>query len=249
MGDGSWGRRDADQDRELEEGPKGTKGPKRGSGYGGLPVWIGRGVAGCNMGDMGRVHRGWVGRLAIGAVVYVLLGATTTVGVAWICARPAHVNSATPVAVPVARLPPEDWQTWYLFEEKHAFGLRLIWEYRNTDVSRTYLRAGWPCVALQTAEYSGLRPAPARWAWDEGVVLPMWLGWEGWWDRRPVSPLWGGLVTDIGCYALVAGLMLWGPGAVRQWHRGRNGQCLACGYDLKVMEGGVCPECGKAAEV
>jgi len=36
---------------------------------------------------------------------------------------------------------------------------------------------------------------------------------------------------------------------VRRWRRVRRGRCASCGYDLRGLGGGTCPECGGRASV
>lgn len=60
----------------------------------------------------------------------------------------------------------------------------------------------------------------------------------------PYEPIAGGLVVD----ALVWGGMVmsvwWLASSVRRWRRRAAGRCVACGYELVGVVGGVCPECG-----
>lgn len=37
-------------------------------------------------------------------------------------------------------------------------------------------------------------------------------------------------------------------GRLRRWHRNRRGRCVRCGYDLRLLSGERCPECGWAFE-
>ncbi len=60
----------------------------------------------------------------------------------------------------------------------------------------------------------------------------------------PVLPVLPGFVVNVLAYAGVWSLALCAPGAARRWQRVRRGRCGACGYDVKGIAGGVCPECG-----
>ena len=66
----------------------------------------------------------------------------------------------------------------------------------------------------------------------------------------PLRPIWRGLIinTLIGA-ALWFGLLtlgLWGWRSIRGTNRRLQGACVKCGYDLRGVTGGVCPECGTA---
>lgn len=60
----------------------------------------------------------------------------------------------------------------------------------------------------------------------------------------PYGPVWSGIVGNC----LVGAIGIWSfvvlPAAVRRARRRGRGLCVACGYDLAGVGGGVCPECG-----
>jgi len=64
----------------------------------------------------------------------------------------------------------------------------------------------------------------------------------------PTLPVLPGFAVNVLVYAGVWSLTLWTPGAIRAWRRVRRGRCGACGYDVKGIAGGVCPECGSGVE-
>jgi hypothetical protein len=73
----------------------------------------------------------------------------------------------------------------------------------------------------------------------EGEEFHWWFDWQVEWGASGVlivgAPLW---------------LLLVGPGlgwvGLRWWGRGAPAwACARCGYDLRGIKGGVCPECGK----
>ena len=63
----------------------------------------------------------------------------------------------------------------------------------------------------------------------------------------PLRPLWRGQLVWAGCCLLfVLGVrIIW---RLREWLRAAKGCCIACGYDLRLNETGVCPECGTVFE-
>ncbi len=60
----------------------------------------------------------------------------------------------------------------------------------------------------------------------------------------PHGPVWSGIVLNSLVGAVGVWLMAVLPGAVRRARYRRRGRCVACGYDLAGVDGGVCPECG-----
>lgn len=64
----------------------------------------------------------------------------------------------------------------------------------------------------------------------------------------PYGPVWSGIVGN----SLVGAIGIWAlvvlPAAVRLARRRRRGCCVACGYELAGVGGGVCPECGGGSE-
>ena len=72
----------------------------------------------------------------------------------------------------------------------------------------------------------GVRTMPVR-----GV---QWKGTE----QDILFPLW-----PIALVTAVTPLM-WLARAIRSWRRRRGGLCLACGYDMRGLDGRRCPECG-----
>src|SRR5690606_6816679 len=71
-------------------------------------------------------------------------------------------------------------------------------------------------------------------------------GWLRIGERRlPIRPyLPGFIVNTLGCAAPLW-LLLNAAGFVRRWSRRRRNRCVACGYDLRGLgEKATCPECG-----
>ncbi len=81
-----------------------------------------------------------------------------------------------------------------------------------------------------------------------GSMEPSWI-WEpatpvlAWWPRvlwtdpdwLLVVPLW----IPTGLCGVAAGASWW-----RWWRRKQASACVRCGYDLRGLPSGVCPECG-----
>jgi hypothetical protein len=55
---------------------------------------------------------------------------------------------------------------------------------------------------------------------------------------------WPGLLTNTAFFAILWFLLLFIPAAARRALRRRAGRCLTCGYDLRGLQAGPCPECG-----
>lgn len=73
---------------------------------------------------------------------------------------------------------------------------------------------------------------------------------------RTTKVLWGGVLNDLLVVLLLAGLAYSFAGwpawfashpLSRRSRRLARGQCADCGYDLRGLDTGVCPECGHAA--
>lgn len=78
-----------------------------------------------------------------------------------------------------------------------------------------------------------------------GLPMPAQFERRPWATRLPILPMWSGFLLNTLLYGAVAGVVLFGPGAVRRAARRarrRRGQCEACGYDLAGLP--RCPECG-----
>ncbi|MBK7403236.1 MAG: hypothetical protein IPJ41_01045 [Phycisphaerales bacterium] len=76
-------------------------------------------------------------------------------------------------------------------------------------------------------------------------------------DKHTTRVLWGGFAHDLFALAVLAALLYSFAGwkawfTARPWsrtaRRRRRGLCMACGYDLRGIESGVCPECGRPSE-
>lgn len=107
---------------------------------------------------------------------------------------------------------------------------------------------GWPWRAWRGSHSSV--PAPGGYTALSSSLTHVGdpTGMTRWGFVVPYGPVWSGnvgnsLVGAIGIWALVVL-----PAAVRRARRRRRGCCVACGYELAGVGGGVCPECGGGSE-
>lgn len=131
---------------------------------------------------------------------------------------------------------------WAFTSEHHARLLHVLpmtGEWNDAEIS-----------AARSAAFSKSSVPPAVWRRVQG-----WMDIAGG-DTKESRILWWGAGHDLVALALLAALLYSLTGweawlAAKPWSRSarrrRRGLCVACGYDLQGIEGGVCPECGKAA--
>jgi hypothetical protein len=120
---------------------------------------------------------------------------------------------------------------------------RSQWEF---GVGRSAVRVvvGHGAASVATFERPGpdLRMGQVKW-------IMRWVDWEptNYWmptlsggglTWHASLPLWIPMVA-------AAGAGVWG---VWGWRRVRKQHCAKCGYDLRGLSGGVCPECGARVE-
>lgn len=112
-----------------------------------------------------------------------------------------------------------------------SFTLLNAWRAENPRITGNKL---WQGTDLQSATMPD---------WIESLQLSRVLGTA----YLPTSPLLPGVLISWGFWSVVAGSVLACPMAVRHAraaHRRRHGRCTRCGYDLRGLAGGACPECG-----
>jgi len=124
---------------------------------------------------------------------------------------------------------------------------------------------GWPLLALRRidgqangqewGEHAHWEPGWHFDSWRSGIWLVTTTGPMAW-TARPMfacQPVWPGFATDTILYAIAWYLLLFTPLALYRTARHRlrasKGLCLDCAYDFKASPSGVCPECGRSAEV
>jgi hypothetical protein len=107
---------------------------------------------------------------------------------------------------------------------------------------------GWPWRAWRGGD--SMMPAPGGHTVrsESTVTFRDPLGWGRFGYLVPYGPVWSGIVGN----SLVGAVGIWAlvvlPAAVRWARRRGRGLCVACGYDLAGVGGGVCPECGGGNE-
>lgn len=103
---------------------------------------------------------------------------------------------------------------------------------------------GWPMIAL-TYRFSGKGVGTATTGTVKGGIPLPPRNTGAWYDARalPLKPVWDGLLVDAATWGVVWVAVIIGLRSVRGWWRSKQGRCRACGYDLSGAVG-VCPECG-----
>jgi hypothetical protein len=206
------------------------------------------------------------------AILSLVLGAATTVAVAWSF---AIIAAATPVDSPamlLKRAPVggdsrwlDDIRSWAPPGETDwswSAATAVGWERRNyypispkdsiggsghPTLSQVF--TGWPAHALTHEHY--LRPPPlfGPLTYEAKGAVAIELGTRQSGPPRiielPIRPLWPGFFFDMIFYGVVwLGLLFRFTSARRGLWR-RRGRCAACGYDLRRHSAGDrCPECG-----
>jgi hypothetical protein len=192
-------------------------------------------------------------RLSLVALLCLLLGAATTVGVAWRVGRPARMIVAQAdgtIDVPDDAPIPDP-----LLRRIRGLQWDLVGFTAPGGPGRSILSAGWPLLAVRSDEgfLSGrlsARDRPWRFeSWREGVVAPD--SWVCIHRHLPIMPLFPGFAIDTAFYAAAWWMLLFTPLPLYRTARRRlrvsRGMCPSCGYDLKGSPGGACPECGHTA--
>ncbi len=85
-----------------------------------------------------------------------------------------------------------------------------------------------------------------------GAVVNVAVAWIPAWEYTRflslgLRPIVLGFIVNTIVYAAILWLIIPGPFALRRLIRRRRGLCPACGYDLRHVEHGACPECGVTA--
>lgn len=215
-------------------------------------------------------------RVSLLALLCLLLGAATTVGVAWrmewlvhrafsrdrltldyVELRAAEVGWPAPVATDWPP-PGEAWRTSHWGWEQTDASLDL----GDTGYSAGLVRAGLPLLALRRDWYIypdqhqlSVEPVWKRWgwrSWRKGVERETGGGCLPDTENYACWPIFPGFAVDTGVYAVAWWVVMFAPitlyRAGRRRFRVSRGMCGACGYDLRGSNGGVCPECGEGKE-
>ncbi len=185
--------------------------------------------------------------------LYLVLGAVTTVAVAWVCAvqvkqlflgytaiddeDAAWWSRRAPAAY---RDGPADW---VLTRQGIGVQERSLWAPVRIGSARRVtrhrrIRVGWPLHALEGVLWT--TPDPKRSVTAEAILEVTGRG--GARERLPLRPLWPGFLVD----SIAGGAVLWllvnTPRGVRRLGRRLRSRCPGCGYP--VGSSPVCTECG-----
>lgn len=231
-------------------------------------------------------------RLSLLVALCLLLGAATTVAIAWMC-HLFHAKGETVLGLRDSAAGAHGWPKWVTDSRSPPYSIVVVrawgWEEervfagspRSTLVDQAHtLRSGWPLLAFWQGECDPddyhLKPLTEGWAWPGGrrglqyvagfgAQEPDWIGAVNarWYipvrgsNRTltvvclPTALLPLGFAADTAFYAAAWWLLLFMPlplyRAGRRRFRVSRGMCGSCGYDLKGLTGGACPECGLAA--
>jgi len=193
------------------------------------------------MADYTCLVRRWTLRI----LLCLILGAITTVAVAWGCMlawRPDHV-AFFEVAIdsnPAAQLLVAKWDypEPLVVEELFSIGYTTPgWtehyvEYAVGVSSFLVLQAGWPMRCLR-GDYWGEADHPSGYvhAWMIPTTLRSVVGDS--WRYFPLRPIWPGFVIDTLFYAAIWGGVFFGFTSAKRIIRTRRGRCPRCGYDLR----------------
>jgi len=185
-------------------------------------------------------------RFAIAAVVCLLLGAVTTVGVAWWLCDPDRgwgfsYNGQSP-----------EKGRWYRVRDDVRCGVRWVTDWRlEPEEVRTETEAGWPWRAVESVAIDRLDQPPSlkySASWREGIRLTTHGASRPRGPALPVLPLFPGFALDTALYAAAWYLLIFTPlpliRAGRRRFRVSRGMCGSCGYDLNASTNRPCPECG-----
>ena len=209
-------------------------------------------------------RRTWFTRI----LICLLLGAITTVAVAWLCiwlqpSRPPgedRVMSTTSWPFP----PPTEYPlNPTKVERRDSFGVTWVSamagpidDFGEKFYRQNSHRTGLPFRALKAVdEYSqitwnragyGMAIESDAIGWQRGFrLIPRNPRAQN--DGRewfPVTPIWFGFALDVMIHGVVWYVVLFLPVHLLGRIRRHRGKCVGCGYSLKDNVSGVCPECG-----
>lgn len=104
-----------------------------------------------------------------------------------------------------------------------------------------FLAAGWP---MRMLKWEGIDYGTAFEIHGGFTTGRAELRWESMDGTLPISPIWSGVLLNVGMTACVlAFLFLWFVESVQARRRGK-GACTTCGYSLAGTTTATCPECG-----
>lgn len=191
-------------------------------------------------------------------LVCLILGAVTTVGVAWLLAM-YSVRWQQPVPVDVrgtdmplvlrsfGRLHMSEFHSNRSDERIRSFGGYSL---TGTD-TREY---GWPALAMKSRVQFYFEERGIASGWDlpkselaqrgfPTTRLPNWMG-ASTNDRLPIMPVFPAFLVNTLIFAAAWFVMLLAFGASKRARRQRRGLCPTCRYNLRGDFRSGCPECG-----
>ena len=116
-----------------------------------------------------------------------------------------------------------------------------------STVEQAYFAAGWPMRSVHWWANIDNRGVAAGGTpvieYIGNVEWPAWLAWHARGGSFAVRPIWGGLVTNTVCYAVMAGVIGVLIRRVVRLRRVRRRLCPACAYPTGASS--VCSECGE----
>jgi len=189
----------------------------------------------------------------------LILGAITTVAVAWGCVWfiPPPPHAITPIEPPDFAWVEANRKTndpIISHSLRHSVGVTTDgFCTRRSDFDRVLVRrhcAGWPWPSLQGGSWDVIAE-PATKAWGETArviaidAIPVFRGPNPEdVTPLPVRPIWPGFLIDTLFYAAIWFGGFFAPGMAKRAIRRKRGRCPRCGYDLRGDLAAGCSECG-----
>jgi hypothetical protein len=217
-----------------------------------------------------------IGRIAV-AFVLLVLGAITTLAIAWLSGLyvPLHGASTT------HQLMIDEQETPFDCSSRSAFGVRWTWltvgvlpededreiipmpaylepppvvprpgQYNRMEAD--FLLVGWPQPCLMSRSVSN-KPGYGTGVlatWDDAIAIDPGVPGDPFTARiLPIRPLVGGLVTNILLFTAAWTVLFIGGRSGVRWSRRRRGLCPWCRYRLRESRSRTCPECGRSAMI
>lgn len=196
-------------------------------------------------------------------ILFILVsGPILNVALAWacVCWSPTIDTRITYNGLPHMPPPEVSIHPIQLIEERGLGITRSDRRQLMGTYTRTWtLSAGWPVHSVYLErirqEVNAHYYQPISWVppsrWREGLLIPEWVPWckhriPGAIDQRylPTRPIWRGCVFNSLFYSASLFIPVFGPAAIRRYHRSIRGRCVHCGYPRGSSP--ICTECGAA---
>ena len=208
-----------------------------------------------------------MGRCLIRVPLLLVLGAITTIAVAWVCAAWLSIDQGVPGRFTSVEVRDELWETLYVqkrfghtrtnfirgSEHYDASTDQLIGSSGPPDAMWQETSAGWPWRALRCEREAIAIIVPNRFGYirntsaqtQHDIVLS---GGGIDWRVLPYEPVWPALIGNVLVHSAAWCAIIIGLFALRKVIRTRRGRCIKCGYDLRGDFDSGCPECGWGRE-